>query len=192
MCCPRIIKNMQAVLKPWWCPFPVQVGGLHQKTISGGGLPTSYKAVQFHLHWGTNGGPGSEHTIDGEQFPMEVMKNTRLTAVRWHYWQQIFTMLWQMLLCYDQTVHLRVSNTLHFSIPFFCISYFTVYFKPISLCLLPLSILVSAAVSLKAHSCQHESLIAGYKYIDSLKKDSAVSLNIQARAMSKCHSDWSK
>lgn len=50
----------------------VQVGGLHQKTISGGGLPTSYKAVQFHLHWGTNGGPGSEHTIDGEQFPMEL------------------------------------------------------------------------------------------------------------------------
>lgn len=119
---------MQAVLKPWWCPFPVQVGGLHQKTISGGGLPTSYKAVQFHLHWGTNGGPGSEHTIDGEQFPMEVMKNTRLAAVRWHYWQQIFTMLCQMLLRYDQTVHFRVSNALHFSIPFFCISYFTVAF----------------------------------------------------------------
>lgn len=117
---------MQAVLKPWWCPFPVQVGGLHQKTIYGGGLPTSYKAVQFHLHWGTNGGPGSEHTIDGEQFPMEVMKNTRLAAVRWHYWQQIFTMLW--------------SNGSLFSIPFFCISYFTVvFFKPISLCLLPLS-----------------------------------------------------
>lgn len=50
----------------------VQVGVPHQKTISGGDLPTSYKAVQFHLHWGTNGGPGSEHTIDGEQYPMEL------------------------------------------------------------------------------------------------------------------------
>lgn len=51
---------------------PVKVDVPHLSTISGGGLPTTYKAVQFHLHWGTNGGPGSEHTIDGEQYPMEV------------------------------------------------------------------------------------------------------------------------
>uniref|UniRef100_A0A8C6S9P5 Carbonic anhydrase n=1 Tax=Neogobius melanostomus TaxID=47308 RepID=A0A8C6S9P5_9GOBI len=44
----------------------------HLSTVSGGGLPTTYKAVQFHLHWGNNGGPGSEHTIDGEQYPMEL------------------------------------------------------------------------------------------------------------------------
>lgn len=53
--------------------FPVQVGIPHLSTISGGGLPATYKAVQFHLHWGRNGGPGSEHTIDGEQYPMEVL-----------------------------------------------------------------------------------------------------------------------
>lgn len=40
--------------------------------IKGGNLPTTYKALQVHLHWGKNGRPGSEHTIDGEQFPMEV------------------------------------------------------------------------------------------------------------------------
>ncbi|XP_044227615.1 carbonic anhydrase 4a [Thunnus albacares] len=50
----------------------VQVEVPHVAIISGGGLPTSYKAVQFHLHWGINGGPGSEHTIDGEQYPMEL------------------------------------------------------------------------------------------------------------------------
>ncbi|XP_074527556.1 carbonic anhydrase 4a [Halichoeres trimaculatus] len=50
----------------------VQVGVPHLSTISGGGLPDTYKAVQFHLHWGSNGGPGSEHTIDGEQYPMEL------------------------------------------------------------------------------------------------------------------------
>uniref|UniRef100_A0A3Q3W5H6 Carbonic anhydrase n=1 Tax=Mola mola TaxID=94237 RepID=A0A3Q3W5H6_MOLML len=50
----------------------VQVGVPHLSIISGGGLPNSYKAVQFHLHWGNNGGPGSEHTIDGEQYPMEL------------------------------------------------------------------------------------------------------------------------
>lgn len=50
----------------------VQVGIPHLSTISGGGLPGTYKAVQFHLHWGNKGGPGSEHTIDGEQYPMEL------------------------------------------------------------------------------------------------------------------------
>lgn len=41
-------------------------------SISGGNLKHTYKAVQLHFHWGKNGGPGSEHTIDGEQYPMEV------------------------------------------------------------------------------------------------------------------------
>lgn len=58
---------------------PVQIGISHPSTISGGGLSTTYKAVQFHLHWGSNGGPGSEHTIDGEQYPMEV--NCGLSAL---------------------------------------------------------------------------------------------------------------
>ncbi|XP_076025020.1 carbonic anhydrase 4a [Genypterus blacodes] len=50
----------------------VQVGVTHLASISGGGLGTGYKAVQFHLHWGKNGGPGSEHTVDGQQYPMEL------------------------------------------------------------------------------------------------------------------------
>ncbi|XP_038129622.1 carbonic anhydrase 4a [Cyprinodon tularosa] len=50
----------------------VQVGISHTATISGGGLPDTYKAVQFHLHWGKDGRLGSEHTIDGEQYPMEL------------------------------------------------------------------------------------------------------------------------
>ncbi|XP_060704276.1 carbonic anhydrase 4a [Hemiscyllium ocellatum] len=41
-------------------------------TIKGGNLPHTYKAAQFHYHWGTDTDPGSEHTIDGEQYPMEM------------------------------------------------------------------------------------------------------------------------
>ncbi|XP_026538534.1 carbonic anhydrase 4 [Notechis scutatus] len=41
-----------------------------------GGLNGRYKAVQFHFHWGSEVGktqsPGSEHSIDGERYPMEV------------------------------------------------------------------------------------------------------------------------
>ncbi|KAK6317556.1 hypothetical protein J4Q44_G00129560 [Coregonus suidteri] len=50
----------------------VQVSVPHEAYVFGGDLETPYKAVQFHLHWGKNGGPGSEHTIDGEQYPMEL------------------------------------------------------------------------------------------------------------------------
>uniref|UniRef100_UPI003AACE86A carbonic anhydrase 4b n=1 Tax=Centroberyx gerrardi TaxID=166262 RepID=UPI003AACE86A len=41
-------------------------------TIKGGNLGVPYKAVHLHLHWGKDAGVGSEHTIDGEQFPMEM------------------------------------------------------------------------------------------------------------------------
>ncbi|XP_047195600.1 carbonic anhydrase 4b [Hippoglossus stenolepis] len=40
--------------------------------IKEGNLSGTYKAIQLHLHWGKDGGPGSEHLIDGEQFPMEM------------------------------------------------------------------------------------------------------------------------
>ncbi|XP_056140291.1 carbonic anhydrase IV c [Lampris incognitus] len=40
--------------------------------LGGGALPGQYRALQFHLHWGVNGRPGSEHTVDGERFPMEL------------------------------------------------------------------------------------------------------------------------
>ncbi|XP_006000912.1 carbonic anhydrase 4 isoform X1 [Latimeria chalumnae] len=41
--------------------------------LSGGGLSTTYTALQFHLHWG-NGSmqPGSEHKLNGKQYPMEL------------------------------------------------------------------------------------------------------------------------
>ncbi|XP_032902059.1 carbonic anhydrase 4-like [Amblyraja radiata] len=41
-------------------------------TISGGMLPGTYKADHLHFHWGTATSPGSEHTIDGTQYPMEM------------------------------------------------------------------------------------------------------------------------
>ncbi|XP_060768264.1 carbonic anhydrase 4-like [Neoarius graeffei] len=44
----------------------------HLASVSGGNLGATYKALQFHFHWGEDGGPGSEHTIDGEQYPMEM------------------------------------------------------------------------------------------------------------------------
>ncbi|KAF4789738.1 carbonic anhydrase 4 [Turdus rufiventris] len=44
--------------------------------IGEGGLPRKFKAVEFHLHWGLpdkpENFPGSEHSIDGEKYPMEL------------------------------------------------------------------------------------------------------------------------
>lgn len=39
--------------------------------ITGAGLPAKYQAVQAHLHWGSTGETGSEHTWNGRQFPAE-------------------------------------------------------------------------------------------------------------------------
>ncbi|XP_064158942.1 carbonic anhydrase 4-like isoform X3 [Anguilla rostrata] len=50
----------------------VEVDLPHSAMVSGGSLESTYRAVQLHLHWGQNGGSGSEHTIDGEQYPMEL------------------------------------------------------------------------------------------------------------------------
>ncbi|XP_051968121.1 carbonic anhydrase 2-like isoform X4 [Xyrauchen texanus] len=41
--------------------------------VEGGDLPGLYNSVNFHLHWGNgSSGPGSEHTVDGKQYPMEL------------------------------------------------------------------------------------------------------------------------
>lgn len=41
-------------------------------TLSGGGLPGTYKALQFHFHWGSKSNRGSEHLINQNHFPMEM------------------------------------------------------------------------------------------------------------------------
>ncbi|XP_077167421.1 carbonic anhydrase 4 isoform X2 [Paroedura picta] len=56
----------------------VQVNLDGSAKIASGGLPSQYKAVQFHFHWGRGATksldmePGAEHTIDGERYPMEL------------------------------------------------------------------------------------------------------------------------
>ncbi|OWA53230.1 putative Carbonic anhydrase 7 [Hypsibius exemplaris] len=38
----------------------------------GGLVPGRYDFRQFHFHWGSNDTQGSEHTVDGRQYPLEV------------------------------------------------------------------------------------------------------------------------
>lgn len=40
--------------------------------VSGGGLPDEYHTIQLHFHWGGPATNGSEHTVDGRRYPMEV------------------------------------------------------------------------------------------------------------------------
>ncbi|KAM7381733.1 hypothetical protein PAMA_012529 [Pampus argenteus] len=41
--------------------------------VSGGGLSETYNSLQFHLHWGNGASvPGSEHTVNGKRYPMEL------------------------------------------------------------------------------------------------------------------------
>lgn len=45
---------------------------LARLSISGGGLPDTYYLSQFHFHWGFNAYQGSEHTINGRKYPLEI------------------------------------------------------------------------------------------------------------------------
>ncbi|XP_041349555.1 carbonic anhydrase 7-like [Gigantopelta aegis] len=40
--------------------------------ITGGGMEGRYRLEQFHFHWGLKAERGSEHIIDGRNFPMEM------------------------------------------------------------------------------------------------------------------------
>ncbi|XP_062334003.1 carbonic anhydrase 15 [Osmerus eperlanus] len=41
-------------------------------SVSGGGLPGVYHTVQLHFHWGSTSSNGSEHTVNGRRYPMEM------------------------------------------------------------------------------------------------------------------------
>lgn len=45
---------------------------LARLSMSGGGLPETFYLIQFHFHWGYNAFQGSEHTINGHKYPLEV------------------------------------------------------------------------------------------------------------------------
>lgn len=41
-------------------------------TVAGGGLASQYRAIELHLHWSKVLDAGSEHSLDGEHFAMEM------------------------------------------------------------------------------------------------------------------------
>lgn len=53
------------------CIALVQVN-LKDVTIAGAGLNSTYVLEQFHLHWGSDAGVGSEHLVDSVAHPLEV------------------------------------------------------------------------------------------------------------------------
>lgn len=40
--------------------------------LKGGPLDGTYRLVQFHFHWGSLDGQGSEHTVDKKKYAAEV------------------------------------------------------------------------------------------------------------------------
>lgn len=44
----------------------------HFIKINGSGLPGTFVAKQFHFHWGKEDSRGSEHSVNGQYFPMEM------------------------------------------------------------------------------------------------------------------------
>ncbi|KAK3084090.1 hypothetical protein FSP39_007967 [Pinctada imbricata] len=50
----------------------VSTSGGSNLDVTGGGLPATYRAAQFHFHWGASASVGSEHTKQGTSYPAEL------------------------------------------------------------------------------------------------------------------------
>jgi len=50
----------------------LQVNVGKKNLVSEGGLPDVYQLLQFHMHWGSDDSQGSEHTIAGKKYPLEI------------------------------------------------------------------------------------------------------------------------
>jgi len=46
--------------------------GATQGILRGGQLGGDYQILQLHFHWGANDNQGSEHTVDGKMYPLEL------------------------------------------------------------------------------------------------------------------------
>jgi len=46
--------------------------GATQGILRGGQLSGDYQILQLHFHWGANDNQGSEHTVDGKKYPLEL------------------------------------------------------------------------------------------------------------------------
>ncbi|XP_054451575.1 carbonic anhydrase 2 isoform X2 [Pteronotus mesoamericanus] len=61
----RIINNGHA--------FNVEFDDSQDKAVlKGGPLTDTYRLVQFHFHWGSSDGHGSEHTVDKKKYAAEI------------------------------------------------------------------------------------------------------------------------
>jgi len=50
----------------------VSLAGSTEVKVSGGSLGDTYRAVQFHFHWGSSSAQGSEHLFNNHAYPMEL------------------------------------------------------------------------------------------------------------------------
>ncbi|XP_065559545.1 carbonic anhydrase 2-like [Artemia franciscana] len=85
---------LPCLLWDWWdmchgtnrgAQSTVKTAGREKITISGAGLGSTYEFEQFHFHWNLDTMEGSEHTIDGRGYPVEihlVHRNTKYSSVQ--------------------------------------------------------------------------------------------------------------
>ena len=55
-----------------WPEHGYQHDGGSKGVLRGGPLKADYQFLQMHFHWGSSDEKGSEHTLNGKGFPMEL------------------------------------------------------------------------------------------------------------------------
>ena len=67
-----LLLKMRHILITGKVPFSFHVIKKYFLYRLQGGLNGSYEFAQAHLHWGSTDDVGSEHTINGKHYPMEM------------------------------------------------------------------------------------------------------------------------
>ena len=76
-----------------------------EAVLAGGPLSGEYQMLQLHFHWGEDDTRGSEHTIDGKEYPLEVGFRARSEVLR----QGTFNQDMALLLAFSVIVKLQFS-----------------------------------------------------------------------------------
>lgn len=50
--------------------------------LAGGPLQGTYRLIQFHFHWGSSDGQGSEHTVNKKKYAAEVRRAVFLSGAK--------------------------------------------------------------------------------------------------------------
>lgn len=69
-------------------------------SVEGGGLDGQYNTAELHFHWGSSNNLGSEHSINGRKYPLEVRVHLLFLSGRGTFLKHIVLQIYKGRYCH--------------------------------------------------------------------------------------------